>query len=147
MASPGTTIASKSWASGDVYDVKAQARCANHITIVSPWSTPLSVTIIKIALSVISPNGGESLKAGSRQTIRWSYTGNPGARVKIELLKGGAVNRVIKSLASKGRGGNGSINWRIPSTQTPGNDYQIRITSTSNNSCSDTSDGNFTISE
>lgn len=144
---PGTTIASKSWASGDVYDVKAQARCANHITIVSPWSTPLSVTIIKIALSVISPNGGESLKAGSRQTIRWSYTGNPGARVKIELLKGGAVNRVIKSLASKGRGGNGSINWRIPSTQTPGNDYQIRITSTSNNSCSDTSDGNFTISE
>ncbi len=143
----GTTGASKSWASGGRYDVKVQARCANHATVTSPWSVTLSVTIIKTTLSVLSPNGGETLTAGSRQTIRWSYTGNPGSRVKIELLKGGAVNRVIKSSALKGRGGNGSCKWRIPSTQAPDTDYQIRVTSTSNNSYSDTSDTNFTISK
>ena len=43
-------------------------------------------------ISVTSPNGGETLTAGSAQTIQWSYGGNPGSNVKIELLKGGVSN-------------------------------------------------------
>jgi hypothetical protein len=82
---------------------------------------------------------------GSTQTISWTYTGNPGAYVKIELLKGGVVNRTIAGLVSKGTGGAGSKTWAIPSTQAPGNDYTIRITSTSNSGFTDTSDNNFTI--
>ena len=104
-------------------------------------------TIAAPTITVVSPNGGETLTSGTTQTIRWSYTGNPGAYVKIELLKAGIINRVIKSLVSKGSVGNGSTRWFIPSTQEPGNDYQIRITSTSNHSYSDTSDTNFTISK
>jgi hypothetical protein len=104
-------------------------------------------TIAAPTITIVSPNGGEILTAGTTQTIQWTYAGNPGSRVKIQLLKGGVLNRTIKSFISKGSGGNGSFDWHIPSTQVPGSDYQIRVTSTSNNSYSDTSDSNFTISK
>ncbi len=96
-------------------------------------------------ITAVSPNGGETWPAGSMQTIRWSYTGNPGAYVKVELLKGGVVNRTIASSAGKGVGGTGSRNWTIPANQTPGTDYRIRVTSTSNGTYTDTSDNDFTI--
>ncbi len=44
-----------------------------------------------------------------------------------------------------GTGGAGSYYWNIPYNQTSGNDYQIRITSTSNSSVSDMGNGVFTI--
>jgi hypothetical protein len=94
---------------------------------------------------IVSPNGGEAWTAGSTQTICWNYVGNPGSFVKIELLKGGVTKITISSSASIGSGGTGSYIWFIPSTQTSGSDYQIRITSTSNSSYSDISDNDFTI--
>jgi len=41
----GTTSAKKSWTSVGTYNVRAQARCANHTSFLSSWSEPLSVTI------------------------------------------------------------------------------------------------------
>jgi hypothetical protein len=139
----GTTSASKSWTSGGIYDVKVQARCANHTTIVSPLSTALSVTIN--AFSIVSPNGGETLTAGSTQTIRWNYGGKPGSFVKIELLKGGVINKTLSYFTSIGSAGSGTYNWAIPSNQTSGSDYSVRITSATNSSYTDMSDSNFTI--
>ena len=95
-------------------------------------------------VSVTSPNGGETLTAGSMQTIRWTYVGNPGSNVRIELLKGGVVNRTL-TFTPIGSGGNGSYNWSIPSTQVSGSDYQIRVTSTTNAAYWDISDSVFTI--
>lgn len=102
-------------------------------------------TIAAPTITVDSPNGSETWSAGLMQTIHWNYTGNPGAYVKIELLKGGVVNHIIASSAGKGRGGSGSRNWTIPANQAPGTDYTIRVTSTSNSAYTDTSDSNFTI--
>jgi hypothetical protein len=100
-----------------------------------------------VTITVVSPNGGENWKRGTTQTIRWSYTGNPGSYVKIELLKGGTLNRTISSSVSIGSGGAGSYNWKIPTNQATGSDYRIRVTSTSNSSYTDTSNNNFTISQ
>jgi hypothetical protein len=100
--------------------------------------------IVPATITVTAPNGGENWRAGTTQTIRWSYTGNPGSNVKIELLKSGTVNKIIKSSTSIG---GGSFNWTIPSNQANSADYKIRITSTSNSSIKDSSDNNLTISK
>ncbi len=98
-----------------------------------------------LGITITSPNGGETWNTGTTQTIQWIYTGSPGLKVRIELLKGGVVNRVIKSSASIGKNGSGSYNWKIPSNQASGNDYEIRVTSTSNSSYTDTSNSSFSI--
>jgi hypothetical protein len=122
-------------------------RVTSTINGADTGTSDIDFTIEAPTMTVASPNGGETLTPGTTQTIRWTFTGNPGSYVKIELLKGKVVDRIIKSFAWKGSRGNGSYNWHIPSTQAPGGDYQIRVTSTSNNSYSDTSDSNFTISK
>jgi 5-hydroxyisourate hydrolase-like protein (transthyretin family) len=94
------------------------------------------------ALTVTVPNGGQNWARGTAHTITWTSTGSPGAYVKIELLKAGAVNRVISSSTAN----DGSYSWAIPSTQTVGSDYKIRITSTSITSITDSSNSNFSIS-
>jgi len=96
-------------------------------------------------ITVTSPNGGETWAAGSTQTVRWTYTLNPGAYVKIELFKGGVLNRTISSSMSIGTGGSGSYSWAIPSTQISGTDYRVKITSTTNPAYTDTSNADFTI--
>jgi hypothetical protein len=96
-------------------------------------------------ITVTVPNGGESWSRGTTQTIKWTYAGNPGSYVKIELLKAGVVNSTITAKTSIGSSGTGSYNWRIPNNQATGSDYKIRITSTTTSSYTDTSNGNFTI--
>ncbi len=87
------------------------------------------------------------------QTISWSYTGDPGPMVKIELLKGGVVDSIIAAgtpigssgYSSYGSGGYGSYDWFIPVEQAAGSDYAIRVTSTSNSLIAGTSKNSFTI--
>lgn len=114
-----------------------------------PTSTPTPTptpTPITSSITVNSPNGGENWQVGSTHTIKWSYTGNPGANIKIELLKSGKVNWIITSRYSIGKTGTGTYNWKIPFTQVLGTDYKIRITSVTNSAYTDTSDGDFSIS-
>jgi hypothetical protein len=97
-------------------------------------------------ITLLSPNGGESLVAGSRQTVRWSYTGTPGSFVRISLFKGGVWKRTIVSSTPIGSGGAGSFEWTVPVTQTPGSDYKIKVLSTSNTTFQDLSNQTFSIS-
>jgi len=97
------------------------------------------------AVTVVTPNGGETWQRGSPYAINWTYTGSPGSMVMIELLQGMTVNQIISSNTTIGSGGLGSCNWTIPYNQTPGPDYKIRIASTSNPAYSDTSNAPFTI--
>jgi hypothetical protein len=85
------------------------------------------------------------MRRGTVHTITWTYAGNAGASVKIELLKGGVLNNVIANAAPIGSGGSGSYAWSIPNKQATGSDYKIRITSTTYSSNTDMSDGAFTI--
>ena len=96
-------------------------------------------------LTVTVPNGGESWKRGSSYTIRWTYAGTPGSFVKIELLKGGSLNKTISSSSSSGSNGVGSYSWKIPSSQAVASDYTIRVTSISKSNFTDSSNGNFSV--
>ena len=104
-------------------------------------SSNSNFAIVAGTLTVTSPNGGESWKRGTVHTITWSKSGNPGSYVKIELLKGGVINKIITSSTAN----DGSYSWTISSTQTAGTDYKIRITSTTYSSISDSSNSNFAI--
>lgn len=104
----------------------------------------VTATFIASALTLTSPSGGEDWMAGSIQRITWNYTGRPGTYVRIELLNGSDVDRVIAKGTVRGSNGSGLYRWRIPKSIPPGTDYKIRITSTTNSSYSDTSDP-FTI--
>ena len=96
------------------------------------------------SVTVTSPNGRQSWKAGTTHTISWTYKGNPGDFVKVELLEGGSAS-LLKSGVSIGTNGKGSWSWTIPKKKTPGTDYKIRVTSTTIGRCKDASNKNFTI--
>ncbi len=91
-----------------------------------------------------SPGGGETWAAGSSQTINWNYTGNPGGAVRIELLQGGVLDRVISYGTYTGSDCSGSCIWPVPYCQAPGSDYRVRVTSILDNAYTFTS-GAFTI--
>jgi Tol biopolymer transport system component len=105
------------------------------------WKMPYAYAPITTGISVTSPNGGEVWQHGTYKTLKWSYSGSPGSYVKIELLKSGVLNRLISSSTPN----DGSFSWLIPSTQTLGSDYKIRVTSTSNSVYKDTSNNYFRI--
>jgi M6 family metalloprotease-like protein len=109
-------------------------------------SKALSITIAPAptvpSITVTSPNGGNTLYRGSVVPITWSYTANPGANVKIELYNGTTLSRTIALSTPLSTG---TYNWTIPSTQTLGSSYKIKVTSTTNSAYSDTSNSAFTI--
>jgi hypothetical protein len=102
-------------------------------------------SLVGPALKVESPDDLVTWQAGTTQTIAWSYTGNPGTYVRIQLLKSGRLYTTIKSAVLTGVGGTGSYQWKLPGTLTIGSDYQIKVQSTSNSTCYDTSDDAFNI--
>jgi 5-hydroxyisourate hydrolase-like protein (transthyretin family) len=93
------------------------------------------------SITVTSPNGGESWQRGISKTITWSSSGSPGANVKIDLYKAGVFKQTIVSSTPN----DGSQSWYVPTTQTLGTDYKIKVTSTSNSAYADMSNNNFII--
>ncbi len=127
-------------ADGTAYRVRVTSTTTTSVTDTSN----ANFTIHPAAFTVVSANGGEVWYGGDSHTLQWTYTGNPGANVKIELLKNGVPTTLAASV-SAGSGGSGSWAWAIPALQTDGSDYRIRITSTTSAGCTDSSNANFTI--
>ncbi len=76
---------------------------------------------------------------GQTYTIEWyDYAG---AQVRIELYKGGALNRVITPATPN----DGSYVWAVPDWQAYGSDYKIRVASTSGSGHADQSDNTFRV--
>ena len=97
-------------------------------------------------IDVANPTGGESWMRSGTYIVAWSFVGNVGDYVKIELLKGGVLNKVISSSTANDYGAEYTeYFWTIDPLQAVGTDYSIRVTSTSNSVFTDTSDANFEI--
>jgi hypothetical protein len=123
----------------DAVDVVSMS---DYFFSVTPTPTPTETpTPTPSSIEVKYPNGGETLYRGNTYTISWSNNGNPGPNVKIELLKGGSLSRVISSSTPN----DGTYSWSVFNGQSTGSNYKIRIISTSDNQYQDTSDENFTI--
>jgi len=77
-------------------------------------------------IHLLEPSGGESWPLQSQQAIRWNYQGQPGKTVRIELWKAGFCLGTI-AVCDIGDNGNGTYQWLLPLSLSPGDDYQIRI--------------------
>ena len=108
---------------------------------VSFWSGYIHYEVCEPQIAVTSPNGGEVWQRGTNHDITWStscLTGN----VKLELYKAGSLDsEIAASVAIDGS----PYSWAIPSVQTRGIDYRVRITSLADGSIWDESNGDFTI--
>ena len=128
---------------GSAYQVKVTSTTND---IYSDYSDNFTITAyVPPSITVTAPNGGETWKVNNTRQITWTYKGSPGTYVKIELLKAGSPVKTISSKASIGTNGSGSYTWKVPVKQTIGADYKIRITSTTNSSYMDASNGPFNI--
>ncbi|MEK7187374.1 MAG: GPI anchored serine-threonine rich family protein [Patescibacteria group bacterium] len=129
-----------------------------YIRVIDPesgavdMSEPFLITAesLKSSVKIIYPNGGESIKRGSGQTIRWSSAGVArGTQFRIMLvypIKDDAYGRrQIVTLGEK-VSNTGSFVWTVSSSLPVQDDYQISIqnsgTATSPN---DEGDGTFSI--
>ena len=90
-------------------------------------------------ITLISPNGGESILAGTSFNIDWED--NIPENVSLKLYKAGYfVENITTSTTS-----DGSYNWSIPNSIESGVDYKIKITSLTNTSLYDYSNSYFAI--
>lgn len=133
----GSVLAS--WSGCDGVD---QEGC--HI-VVDEDATVIAEFARAALLTVVRPNGGERWKAGRAYLIRWRFEGEPGTRVRVDLLKGEVLDRTLAEGVATGRSGGGFFFWRIPSDQTPGADYAVRISDTEGLGAEDPSDACFEI--
>jgi hypothetical protein len=98
------------------------------------------------SITVVSPNGGQSWQIGTKQLIQWSYTGNPGSFVKIQLIQTQTnASRSIINSTPIGSNQAGSYSWLLPPDLKPGTTYKVRVTSTTNTAYKDESDAIFSI--
>ncbi len=126
---------------GDGYTIKAT--CSSTVVgvpgpVISDTSAGFSIADAN-TIRVTSPAVGERWEYGQVRSIRWTYVGTPGPRVRVELLKGDTVVATPSASAPIGVSLLGSLNWTVPATLVPGPDYRVRITSTTLGEISGTS--------
>lgn len=93
-------------------------------------------------LSVLSPNGGETLTAGKPVDITWHSAGSQvGQNVKLKLFRNGAFQEWIAG----GTANDGVFRWTPGAGLPKGAGYQIQIYSSTNFSVIDLSDAAFGI--
>ena len=92
------------------------------------------------SITIIRPNGGETLTQGTGTRIRWTSTGTMGPDVSIHLVNGSKTFVVTPSTVN-----DGVFRWAIPRQIRAMGGYSITITSTSNPEATDTSDGTFSL--
>ncbi len=92
-------------------------------------------------ITIVTPNGSESIPAGAAYAITW--TDNISEQVRIDLYKNDSFYyTIIDSTPS-----DTYYAWYVADTTSGGSDYKVKITSVLNNAITDFSDNNFTIIE
>ncbi|MEM3341811.1 MAG: Ser-Thr-rich GPI-anchored membrane family protein, partial [Thermoplasmata archaeon] len=91
-------------------------------------------------ISVVVPNGGENWALGTNHNIEWIWWGGI-TSVNITLYRGNNPVLVIADNIPN----TGSFLWSIPENLTPGSNYRIVISESSNSSIYDSSNNTFTL--
>jgi len=101
------------------------------------WATASFVTVPAMTL-VKAPNGGEGWVQGVKYFIRWND--NVSENVTLDLYKGGTFLKTIVTTANAN-----AYEWECDLTVASGNDYSVRVRSSTNAAVYDESDAPFAI--
>ena len=104
----------------------------------SDWATGSFKTVAPF-ITVTAPNGGEMWRRGLTYFVRWQ--GNIGENVVIDLYKAGTYVTTIATNAPS----TGAYQWQVGLDLVAGNDYTIRITSSTNSALFAISQAPFSI--
>jgi hypothetical protein len=104
----------------------------------SDWSVGSFSTVAPV-IEVTSPNGGEAWQRGRQYFIRWSD--NIAENVIVQLYKGGVLAATLATNAPS----TGAYPWQVGASITPGSDYSIKISSSTNPALSALSGADFSI--
>ena len=85
-------------AAGADYQVKVYSRSNLAIADMSDGAFAIG----ERSITLTAPNGGETWEAGADGTVTWTATGDVGDEVKLELWKGGALERVMAYVVATG---------------------------------------------
>lgn len=104
-----------------------------RIKVTSNWNKPVydysSYFTIGTPLAVTSPTWCDIWQRGSvGNLIQWTSSSGVGSHVNIEMYRGG---KLVETIAA-GTASDGKYSWNIPSNLTKGEEYRIKVTSTSN---------------
>jgi len=137
--SPGSTISHTYTSAGSFTPWFTAMRGAD-----SDHETPITITVNPPSsiITVTSPNGGESWEVGTTHSITWTSSNVPGTSVDISAVYGGSTTVPITYGAELV---SGSYLWTIPQGWVEGNQYVIKVTSSSDPAISDVSNGYFEI--
>ncbi len=95
--------------------------------------------ISKPYISLLSPNGGETIEKGTTYTITWHD--NISQKVSIYCVKAGMAAITIAEETES----DGLFEWNVPHTIPTGNDYTLKIRRADSTGLVDSSDAFFTI--
>jgi len=98
-------------------------------------------TTVRYALSILHPNGGDTLYAGTQDTIRWVRNNASGNAILFYTPSYPTFNWI--TVSSSVNLNNLQYVWTVPSQLT--NTARIRIMPTAASQYTDTSDANFTV--
>ena len=108
-------------------------------TETSDWTAVRSFLPTAPFLTVTGPNGGEEWQRGISHFVVWEH--NLESFVRIELLRGGAFDRVIIDSVRN----SGGYSWRIPADIQEDSAYKVRIIALDDTTIRDESDESFAI--
>jgi Leucine-rich repeat (LRR) protein len=131
---------SYNWLIPYISSTNCLVRVSDTATTASDTSNAVFTIELPPSLTVTAPNGGESWRRKSTQTITWTWTGTVGD-VKIQYtMDGGSSWTVITSSTAN----NGSYQWTLPNVSSSKTQCLVKIEAI-NGSAEDTSDAFFTI--
>lgn len=130
---------SYSWVIPNAVSTQCRVRVSEVDNATTSDMSAASFTITAApAVSVLYPNGGETLEIGKIEVIKWSSTNISNVKLEYSINAGSSWISIITVAASSG-----TYSWTVPNVNSTL--CKIRITNTANTSLYDVSDSVFVI--
>ena len=126
---------------GTGYQIRISSASNPDISDVS--DIPFVIRSSAAGLAVTVPNGGDVRRRGEAWPVRWTYWGNAGTQVRVEVIKAGAVVKAFPGAYPIGLNGYGGLT--VPMDVPAGSGYRIRLTSVQVPTLNDQSDRDFAV--